>query len=81
MGSMYLAKGNPLLHRFNEIFTRMFEAGLYDKWQNDLLSSSIYYDHPFDDDDTNFSDFVSNELNTEYTKLSLIHYKLFFIYF
>jgi hypothetical protein len=30
--SMYMAKGNPLLHRFNEIITRMFEAGLIEKW-------------------------------------------------
>jgi hypothetical protein len=71
--SMYMAKGNPLLHRFNEIITRMFEAGLFEKWQKDFISSSRLDDHPIDDDDTNFSDFATNELNTDYTSFSLIH--------
>jgi hypothetical protein len=35
MVSMYMAKGNPLLHRFNETITRMFEDGLFEKWWND----------------------------------------------
>jgi hypothetical protein len=51
--SMYMAKGNPLLHRFNEIITSMFEDGLIYKWRNDFMSSSRLDDHPIDDDDTN----------------------------
>jgi hypothetical protein len=73
--SMYTVKGNPLLHRFNEIITRMFEAGFNVKWQNDFLSNSRLDDHPSDDDDddTNFSDFATNELIADYTSFSLIH--------
>ena len=63
--SMYMAKGNPLLHRFNEIITRMFEAGLIEKWVNDFMCSSKLDDHPIDDDDTKFSDFTTNEINTD----------------
>jgi hypothetical protein len=70
--SMYMAKGNPLLHSFNKIITQMFEAGLYEKWGNDFLFSSRLDDHPIDDDDTNFSDFTTNELNTDYSPFSLI---------
>jgi hypothetical protein len=73
-----MAKGNPLLHRFNEIITRMFEAGFDVKWQNDFLSSSRLDDHPIDDDDTNFSDFATNELNTDYSPFSLIHLRVVF---
>jgi hypothetical protein len=78
MVSMYMAKGNPLLHRFNEIITRMFEAGLFEKWENDFMSSSILDDHPIDDDDTSFSDFATYELNTDYSTLSLIHLHVIF---
>jgi hypothetical protein len=70
--------GNPLLHRFNEIIARIFEAGLYEKWQNDFMSSSRLDDHPIDDDDTNFSDFATNELNTDYSIISLIHLQVVF---
>jgi hypothetical protein len=78
MVSLYMAKGNPLLYRFNEIITRMFETGLIEKWLNDFMSSSRLNDHPFDDDDTNFSDFATNELNTDYSSFSLIHLKFVF---
>ena len=75
--SLYMAKGNPLLHRFNEIITRIIEAGLFKKWVNDFMSSPRLDDHPTDDDDddydTNFSDFTTNELNTNYSTLSFIH--------
>ena len=76
--SMYVAKGNPLLHRFNEIITRIFEAGLFQTWWNNFLSSSRLHDHPIDDDDTNFSDFATNELNTDYSTFSLIHLQVVF---
>jgi hypothetical protein len=76
--SMYMAKGNPLLHSFNKIITQIFEAGLFDKWQNDFLSSSRRDDHPVDDDDTNFSDFTTNELNADYSTFSLIHLQVVF---
>jgi hypothetical protein len=76
--TMYVAKGNPLQHRFNEIITRMFQAGLFEKWQNDFMSSSRFDDHPIDDDDTNFSDFATNELNTDYSPFSLIHLQFVF---
>jgi hypothetical protein len=32
----------------------------------------------FDDDDTNFSDFVTNELNTDYSTFSLMHLQAVF---
>ena len=70
--------GNPLLHRFNETITRIFEAGLYGKWKNDFLSSSRLDDHPIDDDDNNFSDFATNELNTDYSIFSLNHLQVVF---
>jgi hypothetical protein len=71
---MYMAKGNPLLHRFNEIITRVFDAGLIEKLQNNSMPSPRLYDHPIDDDDnTNFSDFATNELNTYYSTFSQIH--------
>jgi hypothetical protein len=76
--SMYMAKGNPLLHRFNEILTSMFEAGLFQKWWNDFLSSSRLDDHPIDDNDTNFSDFATNELNTANSTFSLVHFQVVF---
>jgi len=76
--SMYMAKGNPLLHRFNEIITRLFEAGLFEKRLNDFMFSSRLNDHPIDDVDTNFSDFATNELNTDYSTFSLIHLKVVF---
>ena len=57
--TMYMAKGNPLLHRFNSIITRMFEADLFEKWWNDFMSSPRLDDHPLDDDDTNFSVFAT----------------------
>ena len=75
MSSMYMSKGNPLLHRFDEIIPRMFEGGFFQKWWKDFLSSSRLDDHPIDDDDddTKFSDFVTNELNTDYITFSLNH--------
>jgi hypothetical protein len=74
-----MAKGNPLLHRFNEIITRMFEGGLFDNCWNDFMSSSRLDDHPIDDDDdTNFSDFATNELNTDSSTFSLIHLQVVF---
>jgi hypothetical protein len=78
--SMYMAKGNPLLHRFNEIITRTFEAGLIEKWWNDFMSSLSLHDHAFDDDDddTNFSDFAKNELKPDYSPFSLIHLQFVF---
>jgi hypothetical protein len=78
MISMYMAKGNPLLHRLNEIITRMFEAGLFEKRLKDFMSSPRLDDHPFDDDDTNFSDFATNELNTDHSTFSLIHLQVVF---
>jgi hypothetical protein len=56
----------------------MFEAGLFEKWQNDFISSSRLEYHPIDDDDTNFSDFATNELNTDYSSFSLIHLQVVF---
>ena len=76
--SLYMAKGNPLLHRFNVIITRMFEAGLFEKWQSDFLSSSRLDDHPIDDDGTKFSDFTTNELNTDYSPFSLVQFQVVF---
>jgi hypothetical protein len=78
MGTMYMAKGNPLLRAFNEIITRTFEAGLLKKWMKDFLSSPRLDDHPIDDKDTNFSDFATNELNTDYSPISLIHLQVVF---
>jgi hypothetical protein len=82
MVSMYMTKGNPLLNRFNEIITRMFEAGLFDKWWNDFMFSSRLDNHPIDDDDDdddkNFSDIATNELNTDYATFSLIHLQVVF---
>jgi len=78
MLSMYMAKGNPLLNRFNEIITRVFEAGLIEIWWKDFMSSPRLDDHPFDDDDTNFSDFETKELNTDYSTISLIHLQVVF---
>jgi len=80
--SMFMAKGNPLLHRFNTIITRILEAGLYGKWQNDYLSSSKLDDYAIDDDDDiNFSDFATNKLNTYYSTFSLIHLQVLFYVF
>jgi len=78
--SMYMAKGNPLLHRFNEIIAHMFEAGLFVKWQNDFMSSSRSDDHLIDDvdDDTNFSAFTTNELNTDFSPFSLFQLQVIF---
>jgi hypothetical protein len=76
--SMYMAKGNPLLHRFNKIITRMFEAGLFEKWWNDFMFSPRLDDHPIDDDDTNFSDFATNELKTDYSAFSLSQLQIVF---
>jgi hypothetical protein len=73
-----LAKGNPLLHIFNEIITGMFEAGLFEKWQNDFMSSSRLDDLPIDDDDTKFSDITTKELNTDYSPFSLIQLQVVF---
>jgi ABC-type amino acid transport substrate-binding protein len=78
MVSMYMAKGNPLLHRFNKIITRIFESGVYGKWQDDLLYSSRLDDHPIDDDDINFSDFATNELKTDYSAFSLNQLRVVF---
>jgi hypothetical protein len=81
--SMYMAKANPLLHRFNEIITHMFEAGLFVKWQDDFTSSSRLDNHPIGDNDTKFSDFTTNELrineiNTDYSPFSLIQLQVVF---
>jgi len=83
--SLYMAKGNPLLHRFNEIITHIFEAGLFEKWQNEFLSRPRLDDHPLDDDDddddddTSFSGFTRYELNTSYSTLSFIHLQVVFL--
>jgi hypothetical protein len=76
--SMFMAKGNPILHRFNKLITLVFEAGLIEKWQNDFMSSSRLDDHAIDDDDTSFSVFATNELTTYYSTLSLIHLQVVF---
>jgi hypothetical protein len=66
-----MAKGNPLLYRFNRIITSIFESGLYEKWKNDFMSSSRLDNNPFDDNDTNFLEFTTIELNTDNPKFSL----------
>jgi hypothetical protein len=76
--SMFMSKGNPLLHRLNQIISYIFEAGLYEKWQNEFMSSSKLDDHPIDDDETNFSDFATNELNSDYSTFSLTHLNVVF---
>jgi hypothetical protein len=79
MASIYMAKGNPLPHRFNEIITCMFEAGLFEKSWQDFMSRTRLDDHPLNDDDnTNFSVFATNELNTDYSSLSIIHLQVVF---
>jgi len=45
------------------------------------MSSSRLDDHPFDDDDTNFSDFATNELNTGNSTFSLVHFQVVFYIF
>jgi hypothetical protein len=70
--SMYMAKGNPLLHRFNKIITQIFEAGLFEKWLKDFMSISRVGDHRIDfDDNTDFLDFATNELDSNYSTFSL----------
>jgi hypothetical protein len=77
--SLYMAKGNPLLHRLNEIITRIFEAGLFEKWQDDFISSPRLDDHPIDDDeDTKFSDFTTKELHTDFSPFSIIQLQVVF---
>jgi len=44
----------------------------------DFLFSPRLDDHPIDDDDTKFSDFTTNELNTDYSPFSLIHLRVVF---
>jgi hypothetical protein len=78
MASIYMAKGNPLLRRFNEIITRMFEAGIIENWWKDFMYSLRLDDHPISDDDTNLSDFATNELNTYYSTFSLVHLHVVF---
>jgi hypothetical protein len=76
--TMYMTKDNPLLHRFNSIITHMFEAGLFDKWLNNFMSSSRLDDHPLDDDDSNFSDFAMIDLKTDNSPFSLNHLQVVF---
>jgi hypothetical protein len=76
--SMFMAKGNPLLHRLNSIITRILEAGLYGKWHNDYLFSLRLDDLPIDDNDITFSDFATNELSTYYSTFSLMHLQVLF---
>jgi hypothetical protein len=76
--SMYMAKGNPLLYRFNKIITSIFESGLCEKWRNDFMSSSRLDDNPFDDNDTNFSEFTTIELNTDNPTFSLYQLQVVF---
>jgi hypothetical protein len=76
--SMFMAKGNPVLYRFNRLITLVFEAGLIEKWQNDFMPSSRLDAHPTDDNDTNFSFFATNELNNYYSIFSLIHLQVVF---
>jgi hypothetical protein len=75
---MYMAKGDPLLYRFNQIITGMFEAGLFENWVNNFMSGSRLGVHLIDDDDTNFADFVTKELNPSYTIFSLDQLKVVF---
>jgi hypothetical protein len=56
----------------------MFEAALFAMWQNDFISISRLDDLPVDDDDTNFSDFATNELNNDYSTFSLIRLQFAF---
>ena len=78
--SSYMAIGNPLLHRFHKIITRIFDSGFYRKCQNDFLYVSRLDDHPIDDDDDdfNFSNFTTIELNTDYSPFSLFHLRVVF---
>jgi hypothetical protein len=76
--TMYMAKGNPLLHRFNKIITRIFEAGLDRKWMNNFVTSSKLYDNPIDDNDTSFLEFAMSELNTDNTTFSLFQLQAVF---
>ena len=52
---------------------------LSDTFSLHFLSSSRLDDHPIDDDDTSFSDFATKELNTDYSKFSLLHLKVVFL--
>jgi hypothetical protein len=76
--STYMAKGNPIMHRFNAIVTYIFEAGLFEKWQNNFLSKLRLSDSPIDDDDTDFSDFSTKNLNSDYVTYSFIHLRVIF---
>jgi hypothetical protein len=74
--AVYMAKGNPLRHRFNKIITGIFEAGLYEKWQKHFMSNSRLVDHSFDD--INFSKFVTSEFNVDYKPFSVRQLQVLF---
>jgi hypothetical protein len=77
--SMYMAKEHLLLHTFNEIINRIFKAGLYEKWQNDFLSSWRLDYYTIDEDDTKFSYFATNKLKPNYSPISIFHLQVVFL--
>jgi hypothetical protein len=76
--STYMAKGNPLLHRFNEIIRYLLEAGLFGKWKNDFISNTRSAGHPIENDDANFEGITENDFNGDYVSYSLFHLQVIF---
>jgi hypothetical protein len=74
--AMYMAKGNPLLHRFSKVITGIFEAGLYEKWQKYFMSSSRLGDHTIQE--SSFLKFVTSQLNGDDKLFSLAQLHLLF---
>jgi hypothetical protein len=76
--STYMAKGNPILYRFNENIRHLFEAGLLEKWTSDFFSNVRLVGQPIDGDDTSFENITETDLNGDYSTYSLVHLQVIF---
>lgn len=76
--STYMAKGNPLLYKFNEILKYLIEAGLFDKWNRDFLSNTRLAGQRIDNDDTNFEEIFQNNFFGDNLSYSLVHLQVVF---
>jgi hypothetical protein len=76
--STYMAKGNPLLYRFNKIIRHLYEAGLFEKWKKDFISDTRLVGLTLYDDDSNFEGIAENDFSSDYSPYSLLHLQFIF---
>ncbi|KAJ9593678.1 hypothetical protein L9F63_014773 [Diploptera punctata] len=76
--STYMGRGNPILNIFNIMIRRLFEAGLYSKWWEELLSYLRLENKSIEGDDVDYEEYeeVKDSLIFSLIQLQIVFYAL-----